>query len=155
MKYEIMHGNTIVACIDLQGRCKIYEEKFLPYNLYLEENDSDIDILVNNINNFYYWCATRVLPLDRQYAKEILNSIGATQAVTDRDRAGIALTYRCLSLTDIFWVREQGENNDFEDVNLFDHHLNDALVLVALRGKQRTVDNKELADGFAKSFDTA
>lgn len=145
MKYEIMHINKVVACIDLQGRCEIFEKDFLPYNLYLEENDSDIDTLVNNINNFYYWCATRVLPLDRQYVKEILNSIGATQAVTDRDRAGIALTYRCLTLTDVFWVREEGDQVSFEEVNLYDHHLNDALVLVALRGKQMTVDNKELA----------
>lgn len=145
MKYEIMHGDKITACIDLQGRCEIFERDFLPYNLYLEESGSDIDILVNNINNFYYWCATRVLPLDRQYAKAILNSIGATQAVTDRDRAKIALTYRCLTLTDIFWVREQGENARFEEVDLYDHHLNKALVYVALRGKQITVDNKELA----------
>ena len=33
--------------------------------------------MVNNLTNFYFWCASRVLTLDRQYAKEILNSIGA------------------------------------------------------------------------------
>lgn len=145
MKYEIMHIDTVAACIDLQGRCKIYNENFLPYNLYLEEGEDDIDTLVNNISNFYYWCATRVLPLDRQYAKEILNSVGATQAVTDRDRAGISLAYRCLTLTDVFWVRKQGENVTFAEVNLYDHHLNDALVYVALRGKQMTLNNEELA----------
>lgn len=145
MKYEIMHINTVVACIDLQGRCNIYEEAFLPYNLYLEESDNDIDILVNNINNFYYWCATRVLPLDRQYAKEILNSVGATQTVTDRDRAKVALAYRCLTLTDVFWVRYVGETVVFEEVNLYNRHLNEALIYVALRGKQMTVNNRELA----------
>ena len=35
---------------------------------------------------------------DRTYAKEILNSIGASQSVTDRERAQIALSYHCLSL---------------------------------------------------------
>ncbi len=145
MRYEIMHMDTVAACVDLQGRCKIFNEKFLPYNLYLEESQNDIDTLVNNINNFYYWCATRVLPLDRQYAKEILNSIGAAQAVTDRDRAAVALTYRCLTLTDVFWIREQGEHVTFNEVNLYDHHLNEALIYVTLRGKQMTVENKELA----------
>lgn len=58
----------------------------MPYNLYLEE-DNYIDTLVNNIMNFNYWCSTRVLTLDRKYAKEILNSIGMKQAVTDKDRA--------------------------------------------------------------------
>ena len=44
---------------------------------------------LNNLNNFYYWCSSRVLTLDRRFAKEILNSIGAKQAATDRDSAVI------------------------------------------------------------------
>ena len=55
---------------------------------YLEE-ERDFDTLINNMNNFYIWCASRVLSLDRKYAKEILNSIGMAQATTDRDRAKI------------------------------------------------------------------
>ena len=34
-----------------------------------------------------------------------MNSIGAKQAVTDRDRAMIAIPYHCLSLTDVYWVK--------------------------------------------------
>ena len=60
----------------------------MPYNLYLEEED-DVDTRVNNLMNFNYCCASRVLTLDRKYAKEILNSIGMSQAVTDRERAKI------------------------------------------------------------------
>ena len=30
---------------------------FMPYNLYLEEEE-DIDTLVSNVTNFNYWCAT-------------------------------------------------------------------------------------------------
>lgn len=58
----------------------------MPYNLFFEESD-EIDSLVNNVTNFNYWCASRMLTLNRKYAKEILNSIGAMQAVTDKDRA--------------------------------------------------------------------
>lgn len=142
--YEVMHTNRRVADIDDTGHCRIYSESFLPYNLYLEEQD-DIDSLVNNITNFYYWCATRVLTLDRKYAKEILNSIGVPQAVTDRDRAKIALSYRCTSLTDVFWVRIKGEEIKYEDVNLYDNHLDKIFVDIALRGRQYTVENKYLA----------
>ncbi len=70
--YEIMHMDKKVADINPSGICHIYEPDFLPYNLYLEE-ETDIDALVNNLTNFYYWCASRVLTLDRKYAKEILN----------------------------------------------------------------------------------
>ena len=70
-----------------------------------------------------------MLPLDRKYAKDILNSIGMAQAVTDRDRAQITLSYHCVSLTDVYWVRKKEEASvSFADVNLYDHSLNDAIV---------------------------
>ena len=144
--YELMHGEKIVADIGTNGVCTVLDRAFLPFSIYLEdtaEND-DLDIRMDNLTNFYYWCATRVLTLDRVYAKEILNSIGALQAQTDRDRAKIALSYHCLSLTDIFWVREKGENITFSQINLFENHLDNALVDISLRGKQMTVENSYL-----------
>ena len=71
--YEIMHMEKVVASISKVGRVEIYDEKFMPYDLYLEkEEENDIDTMVNNLDNFYHWCASRVLSLDRKYAKEIL-----------------------------------------------------------------------------------
>lgn len=91
--YEIMHMERVVAGISSIGEAEIFDEAFMPYDLYLEETESnDIDAMMNNLNNFYHWCASRVLSLDRKYAKEILNSIGAVQAVTDKDRADISLS---------------------------------------------------------------
>lgn len=148
--YEIMHKNRKAAQIDTTGHCRIFFQSFMPYNLYLEESD-DIDTLVNNITNFHYWCASRVLTLDRKYAKEILNSVGMPQAATDRERARIALSYRCASLTDVFWVKEQGEKTLFEDVNLYDNHLDKVFIDIALCGKQYTVENKYLARDLSTS----
>lgn len=142
--YQIMHQNQCVATIDETGHAKVLEPTFMPYNLYLEEED-DVDTLVNNLMNFNYWCASRVLTLDRKYAKEILNSIGMSQAVTDRERAKIALSYRCLSLTDVFWVRRAGENITFSDVNLYENHLENTFIDISLRGKQYSVQNEALA----------
>ena len=142
--YEVMHKERCVAWIDTVGRCEIFEPSFMPYSLYLEPSE-DITVLVENVNNFHYWCASRVLTLDRQFAKALLNSAGLMQATTDRDRAKIALTYRCLSLTDVFWVREKGDSASFADVNLYDNHLDKTFIDIALRGKQYTVQNKYLA----------
>lgn len=144
-EYEIMHGNRKVASIAKNGICKVYLPELMPYNLYLEQvPEEDIDTRVQNLANFYYWCASRVLTLDRQYAKEILNSIGVTQAVTDRERAKIALSYHCLSLMDIYWTKRVDESLDFSKINLYENHFGNAFIDVSLRGKQLTVENAHL-----------
>lgn len=142
--YDIMHGEKKVAEIDTRGKATVLNERFIPYDLYLEE-ECDFDTLINNMNNFYHWCASRVLSLDRKYAKEILNSIGMAQAMTDRDRAKISLSYHCVSLTDIYWVKKSDEDISYEKINLYDNSLNEAVVELSLRGKPMTVTNQELA----------
>ena len=141
---DIMHGEKKVAEIDTRGKATVLNERFIPYDLYLEE-ECDFDTLINNMNNFYHWCASRVLSLDRKYAKEILNSIGMAQAMTDRDRAKISLSYHCVSLTDIYWVKKSDEDISYEKINLYDNSLNEAVVELSLRGKPMTVTNQELA----------
>ncbi len=143
VNYEIMHGDNLIATITAQGQCRIRLSAFMPWNLYLEETD-EFDGRLNNITNFYYWCATRVLTLDRKYAKQILNSMGMSQAATDKERARIALSYHCLTLTDIYWVRENGESISFAQINLYENHLSNAFVDISLRGRQMTVENAYL-----------
>ena len=142
--YEIMHMDKVVATISTLGQAKILNEQFMPYDMYLEESN-DFDDLGNNRANFYYWCASRVLSLDRTYAKEIMNSLGVSQAVTDQDRAQISLSYHCVSLNDVYWVRIVGEQVTFAELNLYDNPLNEAIIPLPLKGKHLTVTNKELA----------
>lgn len=142
--YEIMHGSVTVAEITTRGEAVIRNEQLFPYDLYLEE-EHDFDVQINNLENFYHWCSSRVLSLDRKHAKEILNSIGMAQAVTDRDRAAISLSYHCVSLTDIYWVRIKGEDISFDQINLYEDPLNEAIVELSLRGRQMTVTSQELA----------
>ena len=78
MFYEIMHRESCVAQLSTTGKCRVCLEDFMPYDLVLVESD-DFDERINNVTNFYYWCASRMLTLDRTYAKEILNSIGQKQ----------------------------------------------------------------------------
>ena len=143
--YSIMHLNRHVASIRADGTCTVYYPSFMPYNLYLERG-GDMDTRLNNIANFEHWCASRVLTLDRVYAKEILNSLGKKQAVTDRDRAQIAIAYHALTLTDVYWVKARGEKLRFEAISLFEHSLSDAFVDVALRGRSLTAQNASLLD---------
>lgn len=145
--YAIMHLDRHVATIRGDGSCTVYFPRFMPYNLYLERAEAgDLDARMNNLNNFYYWCATRLLTLDRKYAKEILNSLGMKQAVTDRERAGIAISYHALCLTDVYWVRELREKATYTEINLYDHSLSDAFVDVSLRGRPLTAQNAEMLD---------
>ena len=135
--------DKVVASISSYGDVKISDAQFMPYDLFLEE-ENDFDTKINNLNEFIHWCASRVLTLARKYAKEILNTIGVAQSITDRDRAEISMSYHCVSLTDVYWTRECGEDISFAALNLYDNPLEDAIVEVSLQGKNLTVTNREL-----------
>lgn len=143
--YQIMHKDRLTAEVSSLGEAYIHDEQFMPYDLYLSDENDDFDVRINNITVFYHWCASRVLSLDRKFAKDIFNSLGVAQAVTDRDRAMISLSYHCVSLTDVYWVKNADETILFSDINLYDHTLNDAVVELTLKGRQLTVTNTELA----------
>jgi len=145
-RYTLMHKDRKVASIREDGTCTVYSRRFMPYNFWLDDADWELDTRLNNRENFYHWCASRVLTLDRKYAKEILASIGAKQAVTDRDRAMIAISYHALSLTDVYWVKQDREPVSFSDLSLYRHSLSGAFADVSLSGKQLTVQNAELIE---------
>lgn len=144
--FTIMHNDKKVASIYMDGRCTIYHSRLMPSNLCLNKTDAKADIVtrIDNINNFYYWCSGRLMSFDRQNAKEILNTLGMKQAVTDKDRAQIAIKYHCLSLTDVYWVKGFRENVKFSDINLFQNSLSNSFVDVSLLGKHLTAQNAEL-----------
>lgn len=141
--YILMLKNIQVCCINrCNGTTEIYDEKLLPFDIYLE--DDEYADTQNNITVFNWWCAHRVLSQDREHAKAILNACGLKQAATDKDRADIALEYKCLSLRDFYWVKKKEDTDRWEDINLFDNSLSNAVVNVALKGENLSVTNKYL-----------
>lgn len=128
-----MHSETPVAQIGTQGSCRILSKKFMPFNLYLEETDDP----TNNLLNFYFWCANRIIPSNRQYADIILKSL----SMTSKEPAQIALRYHCLSLTDVYWVRTSNESITFKEINLYDNHSENPLIDASLLGKQITLQS--------------
>ena len=133
-----------MATVFSDGGCVVRHPAFMPYGLYLDPDAKDTDGRMNNLMNFYHWCAARMLTLDRRYAKEILNTLGLRQAATDQDRAQIALSYHCVSLTDVHWVREAHETQPYSALNLYQHSLSDAFVDVSLLGRTLTAENAKM-----------
>mgnify|MGYP001111848582 CR=1 FL=1 len=131
MIYQILHSETPVAQIDTQGSCHILSKKFMPFNLYLEETNSD------NLSNFYFWCANRTLPSKRQHKDVILKSLN----ITSKESAQIALQCHCLSLTNVYWVRNSNESITFQEINLYDDHSENPLIDASLLGKQITLQS--------------
>lgn len=132
----LMNKDTVI-CYYRNGSVRIVNE--LPYGLYLTEC-TDIDDRVNNINNFQNWCSRRMLTLDREHAKVILNSVGLRQAVTDVDRMSVALQYKCLSLQDCYWVKTSSDKSLWKDINLYQHSRNES-VPISLQGKSLSLQN--------------
>lgn len=136
--YEIMYQDTLVGFITSSGFVSLTGR--LPYDLYLEEceGDSDIDTRRMNLDNFRSWCADRVLPLDREYAVQILNACAFSQAVSESDLSEVALAYNCLSLRDSYWVRKS-RSEEWDRLNLFDNFTSNACVSIALEGKSQFI----------------
>ena len=142
-EYIIMLKDTEVCSINRgSGVVAIYNKGLMPYDIYLE--DDEYADAQNNITVFHWWCAHRVLSLDREHAKAILNACGLKQAVTDKDKADIALEYKCLSLRDFYWVKKKDDTDQWKEINLFDNSLSNAVVSIALNGENLSVTNKYL-----------
>jgi len=142
-EFLLMHRDSHVATIRKDGTCEIILPSFMPYNLFFNANTESLDDRVNNLANFYYWCSSRVLSLDRKHAKIILNVLGKKQSVTDRDRAEISISYHCLTLTDVYWIKTRNEDIKFSDISLYKNSLSNAFVDVSLRGENPTINNLE------------
>ena len=86
---ELMYKDDCICQFNIKnGEVRIYKE--LPFDLYVEQSDA-FDDRINNLNNIYHWGASRVLSLDRMYAKEILNACCLSQATTDKDKFYVSL----------------------------------------------------------------
>jgi hypothetical protein len=82
-----------------------------------------------NLND---WWASRAIPVSRQQFQSLRDQLGVadTRELTERSRA--------LSLTDRYWVREEGDDASWADVNFFDNGFDEELGLVTL-GQDSTI----------------
>ena len=141
--YTIMLKNTEVCNINRnKGTVEMINKNLLPFDIHLDY--SDYANTIDNTIAFNWWCANRLLSLDKEYEKAILNACNIRQVMTDKDRADMSLQCRCLSLKDSYWVKKQGEQVTWNEVNLFENNLSNAVVDIALKDKHLTITNKHL-----------
>lgn len=76
------------------------------------------------------WLRRRVIPKNRTFVYEILQSLGLQMG----DTKGILDVCKGLSLNDSYWVVPEGFTGRFDDYNLYDNPFSDTLALVAYTG---------------------
>lgn len=72
-----------------------------------------------------------MLSIGRSYAKEILNSFRLSQT----NRYAVCKACRGLSLEDSYWIRQDGDEKTWEEVNLFHNPLSLFVTEISLSGR--------------------
>lgn len=114
--------NHPLLTIQDNGTCEILDFDRLPFALR-KENVTFID--------FMEWAANRTLSIGRSYAKEILNSMRLPQ----NNRYAICKACRGLSLEDSYWIKQDGDDKAWEEVNLFQNPLSLFITEISLSGR--------------------
>jgi len=104
------------------GQCSILAFDYLPFALRKENI---------TLADFMEWASNRTLSIGRSYAKEILNTLRLSQS----NRYAVCLACRGLSLEDSYWIRQDGDEKTWEEVNLFHNPLSLFITEVSLSGR--------------------
>ncbi|MCI8643125.1 MAG: hypothetical protein HFG79_06545 [Lachnospiraceae bacterium] len=148
----LMSGNHEVMSINMDmGYYRIINEGLMPYQLRGAivdtsgmQNGFSLTILLPIINRNYQlfvgYLSRRVLSLDRKNAKQILNCVRLTQSQSDMDKAKISLMCRAVSVLDNYWVKLEGDNVTWEEVNVRRNSLSRTVAQVALHGTSLTLE---------------
>ena len=109
--------------LDIQenGTCRILGFDRLPFALRKE----DVTFV-----DFIEWASNRTLSIGRSYAKEILNSLRLSQT----NRFAVCKACRGLSLEDAYWIRQDGDDKTWKEVNLFHNPLSLFVTEISLSG---------------------
>lgn len=149
----LMYGDIEVLRFNI--RKSIYDilnEKYMPYGLrgklrkvpktYYGMTETEIDnkIAISNYNasSLIRWFANRVLLLSRTNAKKIYDMLDFDQEDHDENKFDIAMTCRGVSVLDKYWVKLDGENISWANVDIKRNPLNEIVAQVALHGDSLT-----------------
>ena len=124
IKYIILSEDQKLVSISLTGSCKIYRKTLLPEGLKLvETKEEDLDLQYENLQQFYHWCAGRLLEASEAVEEEAAGDKSEAagdeslkDGDTERKRAVKAVAARCLSAEDTYWVRRGFEKVHYSDV---------------------------------------
>lgn len=128
--FTLMHKDIPLIFIDEDKELfEVFYDNyhFLPYGLKAYKNFLKYVHFVN-------WAVARVLLLDRDNAKKLLNACNLSQI----DNYSVAKACRLLSVDDCFWLREN-DDEKWDDFNLRKNSLSKALAQIALEGVYITI----------------
>lgn len=104
------------------GKCKVLREDLLPFNI--RKQDVTLDDFYGN------WMNSRAIQLSRTNSKMILNSVRVSQS----NAYAICKACHGLSLTDMYWFKEEESDLTWKEVNLYHNPISKAMASTALVG---------------------
>lgn len=137
-EYNVL--NEVLIPYQIKGRLRFYEWNDCVDNRY---NITQMSIAMQNCYGaIISFLSRRVLSLDRENSKKILNALRLEQTQDPIYRAKIALTCRAVSLQDNYWIKLEDDKVSWKDVNLRCNSLSNTVAQVALHGTSLTVQGK-------------
>lgn len=125
------------------GIFDVINDSLMPYQLKGSiRQGKDRIAFIQNYQSIIRFLSSRILPLDRENAKKILNALGYEQAQDPLYKAQIAETSRAVSLQDTYWVKKDEESLTWKDVDIRQNHLNKVMMQVALKGDSLTITGR-------------
>lgn len=121
MCMQLLLKDEQILDIQENGTCRILDFDRLPFALR-KQGVTFID--------FIEWASNRTLSIGRSYAKEILNSMRLSQT----NRLAVCKACRGLSLEDAYWIRQDGDDKTWKEVNLFHNPLSLFVTEISLSG---------------------
>ena len=144
----------VLMCADVkvatysERKWTIYRPELFPKGL-----DSSEGMMVDELGdesprtNYSYrvWLASRVLSIDRVYAKKLMLLLGLSQQSDLINKSRISMIYRAISLLDSYWIKfGEDDDNTWDQLNLRKNSLSKAIATVALTGDSYTLQIKQL-----------
>lgn len=143
--YMKLQNNIILEFNLNTGYCHLNSPSLLPFNLREKLHEIDypenIPNIMQNQTAIMSFFSNRVLNINRENAKVILNSLNISQKSDFETNSKIILLCKALSVCDDYWIT-QNPNEKWEDVNLKSNPLHETIANIALTGKSLTVTGK-------------
>ena len=142
----LMMENKKVAHFDLtKGIYKELQPDYMPFRMReafrhgtsLEDIQADYDVVVDYLSG-------RILGLDRENAKKLLNAYHFTQNQSPVARARIAISCKAVSMTDSYWIKTEDDAIQWEDIDPKHAPLSESVTHIALSGSSLMLNGKPL-----------
>lgn len=109
-----------------------------------EYAEASIQMMRDRRDSIVRFLTHRVLLINRKHWKEIMNLLLLDQKQDERNFFAIALACHGVSVLDNYWLKIDGEEKEWKNMNVRKNSLNEVIAQVALHGKSRITLTGEL-----------